>query len=268
MYNVYKWIFKGIIFFSLMGMIDILFNGNCYFSGICAVSVIVYMSYRLVKKLLEFDAWGDINNPLKISYDNYEYLNSYEPNNNIVVYGSGSSYKKEDQVKELAEQFKLREGKIEVIETITKEIKRPLIDVSGMITPKPSSKKIVKKKEEETISIDPNEFNKELIMLVNDDKLSKDVMIVYDCIIKALKDCKYPSSMICTILQAFPYIDLCGNQVMIYINNRQIEGIVISKLKRKIITNINEKFENNLQTVFKDLKYYSVLDYFAKNNAL
>ena len=267
-----RWIYKGLIFFSLLGICNVLFEKECYFSAICCVSVITYMGYRLLNLIFDISFWNDaVSNPntYSIGYDNYEYLN-YAPNNgkHITVYGTKH---KEFDIKDITDNIKLRKDKIEILETTTKEIIRPIVKVEEKDTFIKTSRRVVKKVSEEKVdnpTINPDEFNKDLIMLVNDSKLSKDVVSIYDCIIKALKECKYPSSMICTILQAFPYIDLCGKQVMIYINKRQIEGVVLSKIKRNIITHINEKFNNEIKTVFEEMKYFSVFDYFAKMNTV
>jgi uncharacterized protein YlbG (UPF0298 family) len=174
---------------------------------------------------------------------------------------------------ELVNNFKVKEDKIEILETITKEVERPIVEdkftkSTRVVKKLNKDKKTEEPKKEEKITINTSEFNQDLIMLVNSSKISKDVGMLYDCIIKALKDLKYPSSAIGGILSAFPYVDFVGNQAIIYINKRQMEGVTLSKIKRHIITNINEKFNNEVKTTFEDMKYMSVLDYFAKTNAL
>jgi uncharacterized protein YlbG (UPF0298 family) len=174
-------------------------------------------------------------------------------------------------MKELIGNFKPKSEKIEIIETTTKEVVRPIVEENTFtLTTRAikKSNKDKKEKKEDSASINPSEFNQNLIMLVNSAKMSKDVGFIYDCIIKALKDLKYSTSSIANILQAFPYVDFVGNNAIIYINKRQVEGIVLSKIKRHIITNISEKFNNEVSTTFEEMKYMSVLDYFAKTNAL
>lgn len=106
-------------------------------------------------------------------------------------------------------------------------------------------------------------------MLVNDDKLSENYCMIYNAIIGALKESKvYSTSQISNILQAFPYIDLVDNNVIIYVNDRQLEGVLLTKIKRIIITSLNEKFKNKMKISFGDMKYMSVFDYFTKNNEL
>ena len=272
-----RWIFKIILFFTLIGMFNIFLENECILALICTSSILLYMIYRLCKLIYEYDSWGDvtsrykISNPFTIGFDNANYLNN---DKNIFVNGSNKTYNyydrdklSKDEMKELLDNFKKKENKIEIIETINKEVIRPIVKEENNFT---SSKRLIKKekKKEEKITINPSEFNQDLIMLVNSEKLSKDVTTIYDCIISALKELKHSTSSIANILTAFPYIDFVGNQAVIYTNTRQHEGLVLSKIKRYIIKNINEKFKNEIKTTFEDLKYVSVLDYFAKNNAV
>lgn len=93
-------------------------------------------------------------------------------------------------------------------------------------------------------------------------------LYIYNCIINALKNCNLSTSNICGILKSFPYVDFINDSAVIYINERNIEGVIISKVKRKIFETINDKFQNKIKISFKPLKYVSVFDYFVKTNAL
>lgn len=279
---IYRWLLKIFLFFSFIGMFNIFLEEECIFALICTTCVIGYMIYRLCDLIYNFDTWGDISKrySIKDSFniwnDNYDYLND---KNHITVDGS-KSYTYYDryslsktEMSELVNNFKVKEDKIEILETITKEVERPIVEdkftkSTRVVKKLNKDKKTEEPKKEEKITINTSEFNQDLIMLVNSSKISKDVGMLYDCIIKALKDLKYPSSAIGGILSAFPYVDFVGNQAIIYINKRQMEGVTLSKIKRYIITNINEKFNNEVKTTFENMKYMSVLDYFAKTNAL
>lgn len=263
-----RWIYKGIIFFSLFGIVNILYNEECFFALICAILLIVYMSYRAVKAYYDFEFWDDtyIPNRLNIDYDNYEYINYSNPSKHVITYGKTYNT---NEINDIVKNIKPKIDKIEILETTHKTVNRPLTKKDKLFTTK-ADKKINKSKTDknDNVVINPSEFNKDLIMLVNDNKLSKDICTIYDCIINSLKECNLPSSQICCILQGLPYIDLCGTDVIIYVNEKQLEGFVLSKIKRKIITKIKEKFEDKLTTKFENLKYISVFDYFNKNNAL
>lgn len=276
MNTVYRYIIKLIIFFTTFSMVSAFYNESCYFCLICALAIIVYSTYRIIDKILKFDLWGDTiasrSTDEFVVYGNKKsgyYNNTYESNSNHNIFFEGKN-KYCDDIKDIASKFKVNEDKIEIVETTVKEVIRPITKVNPMFETKANKKEkkmiTTNKVDDNKPVINPSEFNKDVIMLVNDNKLSKDVSNIYDCIISALKDCNLATSAICMILQAFQYIDLFNNQAIIYVNERQIEGVVLSKVKRKIITNINEKFNNNIKTVFTDLKYISVFDYFNKNN--
>ena len=104
--------------------------------------------------------------------------------------------------------------------------------------------------------------------MVNEEKVSKDVTKVYDAIIKAMKEKNFATSKICTLLTAFTYVDIIDKTVVIYVNNRQIDGAILEALKRKIIPNVRENISNDINVTFSDLKYLSVFDYFNKLNQL
>ena len=270
MNTFYRYIIKGIVFFTTFGMVSEFYYNSCYFCLICALAIICYSTYRVIDKILKFDDWGDTivtrSTDDFVVYGNkqYEYYNDSESRRNTFF------AKEVDSVKDIVSKLKVNENKVEILETTVKEVVRPITKVDAMFATKADKKenKSLTKIDENKPIIKPSEFNKDVIMLVNDSKVTKEVSTIYDCIISALKDCHMPTSSICVILQAFQYIDLFGNQCIIYVNEKQMEGIVLSKIKRKIITNINGKFNNEIKTVFNELKYVSVFDYFNKNNVL
>ena len=269
MNTVYRILIKTIIFLTTCNMVGTLFDKGCYFTFGCALLVICFYVYEFIDSILKFDNWGDSMIPNDNGFVVYGNKTNYHHNTNNTTVSYPSRFFKDDGIENIVKKFKVREDKIEVVDTTVKEVKRPIKKVETALTTKADKKK--NKYEEVDFNkptINPSEFNKELIMLVNDEKVNKNTCAIYDCIIGALKETNAATSMICTILQAIPYIDICNNQVIIYVNEKQIEGITLSKIKRKIITNINDKFENKFKTSFSELKYVSVFDYFNKNNAV
>lgn len=281
MSTFFRFCYEAIIYFSCFGMASVFFIHDCTIAFIFTLLIIAYFTYRAYIRIVDFDFWGIETNPnnktkgKKLAWEEWEgwYAPKDKKHSKTIIYG-GSIGLSTSEMDELKKTLKLNANDIQLVETVkvAPKTKDKIIEVF-----KPKTKSTVeviqtkadkKEHKDDKVSINPNDYNKELIMLINDDKLSKNVTIVYDCIISALKGCNLSTSNICGILQGFPYVDFVNDTAIIYINERSLEGVVVSKIKRKIITNINERFENKVKTSFQDMKYLSVFDYFVKTNAV
>ena len=266
-----RYILDIIIFCSSIGMINKFYNDENIICTISTLLIIGYYIYRIYYKAYAFDFWDNTNysstyKPKKSNkslFSNFEEYDYNVYNNDKTVY----VYNYDDGKEEVQKNIKTNsnDNKIEIVETTTKEFVRP--------KPKYTSSRLITKASEketkdEKVVINPSEFNKELIMMVNDEKVSKDVTKVYDAIIKAMKEKNFATSKICTLLTAFTYVDIIDKTVVIYVNNRQIDGAILEALKRKIIPNVRENISNDINVTFSDLKYLSVFDYFNKLNQL
>lgn len=270
-----RYILDLIIFCGSVGMINKFYNDENIICTISILSIIGYYIYRIYYKAYAFDFWDNTSTAStykhkkkKGLFDSYDVYDSwYFTNNNshtIMVYGNYF-----DEKEEIQKNIKTNsnENKIEVVETTQKKVVRanPIFMVSKKAVTKDDKNET---KNDEKVVINPSEFNKELIMMVNDDKISKDITKVYDAIIKAMKDKNFATSKICTLLTAFAYVDIVDKNVVIYVNNRQIEGSILEALKRNIIPNIRENISIDMNVTFSDLKYLSAFDYFNKLNQL
>lgn len=262
-----RYILDLIIFCSSIGMVNKFYGDDNIICTASTLLIIGYYIYRIYYKAYAFDFWGESNTPTtykpkknnKSLFLNYDI---YDNDKALYVYG----YHDEKEEIQKAIKANSNENKIEIIETTTKEIVRPKSKFTS------SSRLVTKANKKETkdekVVINPSEFNKELIMVVNSEKVSKDVTKVYDAIIKAMKEKNFATSKICTLLTAFTYVDIIDKSVVIYVNKRQIDELIFETLEKKIITNIKEDLSNDMDITFSELKYLSAFDYFNKLNQL
>lgn len=263
-----RYVLELIILCSTLGMANTFYNEGLIICLITSILIVAYYVYRIYYKAYSFDFWGDVtsiskkpNKSIFSSFDTWDY-SGYNDNSYNVTY---TEYRKFDAEKEVQKEIKVNsnENKIEILETVTKEVVRPM---TTKVSPRLITKADKKETKEEKIVINPKEFNKELIMMVNDENVSAEVRKVYDAIIKTMKNKNFATSKICTLLSAFTYVDIIDKNIVIYVNKRQIDETTLESLKTKIVENINEMLSVKCQVMFYDIKYMSVFDYFNKCN--